>query len=230
MVGFVCRTEAFGLHRSVVVLDISTDVTEVRDLLQFGSLNLALPRPLTAFFPSRPMAELRLSGEDENETFVHFSGPFRFETFWQRREMSQGFAQLLVFGRSGYGPAPFPSSSNEILVRLTLPTTISCGSRGVAGLSVFLPTSYECLGAQTLLDLALNEADSRVLEALEAQSDLMELFESLGQRPATRHFQGTPSAWRQRGTKLNECFLDLARWDALYAGQQLFLQVMLQLI
>ncbi|CAE6929416.1 Xpo1 [Symbiodinium natans] len=228
-----CETQLFGLHRSLVLVDMSATAPDSldpsRDLWDPGIWHLALPTPRSAFFPSRAVAELQVSGEDENASYVEFSGFFPFAALWRFRSQEPGPrwprpvpAQLLVFGRSGYGPSPFPSRNNEVLVRLVLPATVSRSTRGGAGLSLLLPQDYECLSAVTLL--GLDTFQDQVLmapEALELSNDLAVLFSSLQARPDSQDL------WRQRGTRPSECFQDLEQWEAFYAGQQIFLQVIL---
>ena len=207
----ICETEHFGPYRSWVSLDMSAawDVGEGAAGTwdpDWRSWQLALPAPRTAFFPSQVVAELMVSGEDENASLVEFSGILPFAAFWRRQSPGAPaipVLQLLVIGRSGHGPFPFPSKRNEILVRLELPTTLTAGTRGGAGLSLHLPEDYECLSAETILQLQVFDApqDAQLLESLEVSRDLEDFLGSVTHDTGRR--------WWQRGTRPSECFLNL---------------------
>ena len=209
----ICETEHFGPYRSWVSLDMSAawDVGEGaagtwHPGSDWRSWQLALPAPRTAFFPSQVVAELMVSGEDENASLVEFSGILPFAAFWRRQSPGAPaipVLQLLVIGRSGHGPFPFPSKRNEILVRLELPTTLTAGTRGGAGLSLHLPEDYECLSAETILQLQVFDApqDAQLLESLEVSRDVEDFLGSVTHDTGRR--------WWQRGTRPSECFLNL---------------------
>ncbi|CAE7946651.1 omlA [Symbiodinium sp. KB8] len=225
----ICETEHFGPYRSWVSLDMSAawDVGEGaagtwHPGSDWRSWQLALPAPRTAFFPSQVVAELMVSGEDENASLVEFSGILPFAAFWRRQSPGAPaipVLQLLVIGRSGHGPFPFPSKRNEILVRLELPTTLTAGTRGGAGLSLHLPEDYECLSAETILQLQVFDApqDAQLLESLEVSRDVEDFLGSVTHDTGRR--------WWQRGTRPSECFLNLEEFEAFYAGQQIYVKV-----
>eukprot|EP00439_Symbiodinium_sp_Y106_P032859 s1864_g3.t3 len=225
----ICETEHFGPYRSWVrvSLDVSAEgsagLSGLWDPGDWQSWQLALPAPRTAFFPSQGVAELMVSGEDENASIVEFSGIFPFAAFWRRQSRgapASPVLQLLVFGRSGHGRRPFPSERNEILVRLELPTTLTAGTRGGVGLSLHLPEHYECLSAETMLQLQVFDVpqDAQLLESLEVSRDLEDFLGPMAQSDTGR-------GWRQRGTRPSECFRNLEEFEAFYTGQQIYVKV-----
>ncbi|CAK9031493.1 unnamed protein product [Durusdinium trenchii] len=126
-------------------LEIQLNVSDLESLPFHSELALDL-QDVRSFFPTFPVVELRIIGEDVNGTELEMAAPVSCNAWWKPADpVAETFFGIRAAGRSGFGTTPFTGQQNQLTLRLVLPCVLRAESFSDVGLSLLLPSDFKCL-------------------------------------------------------------------------------------